>query len=157
MRKSSGFTLIELLVVIAIIGILSSLAVVSLGGIREKARDTKRLSDIAAISKVFNIGKTEYGSWDNEKSGCPKDNSLMAACLGGYLEEFLPGIKTIHDPVGTVSCLDNNCVAPCDYTFRSADDEKDYFDVYFYLEKGAADFKQEGCYHLTNKGIAFLK
>jgi len=157
MNNKNGFTLIELLVVIAIIGILSSLAVVSLGNIREKARDTKRLSDIDAIRFAFNVGHEEYGSWDNEKNGCPKDNTLVATCTAGYLAEFLPGITTIHDPVGTVSCLDNSCEGPCDYTFRGADDEKNYYNVAFYLENGAADFKTKGCYILSNKGITFLK
>lgn len=47
MRK--GFTLIELLVVIAIIGLLSSLAIVSLSSARAKANDAKVKSDIAQI------------------------------------------------------------------------------------------------------------
>lgn len=44
-----GFTLIELLVVIAIIGILSTVASVSLTQARRRARDTKRISDIQQI------------------------------------------------------------------------------------------------------------
>ena len=48
-KKSAGFTLIELLVVIAIIGLLSTLAVVSLNNARTKSRDAKRLSDIKQI------------------------------------------------------------------------------------------------------------
>jgi len=157
LKTRSGFTLIELLVVIAIIGILSSLAVVSLGTIREKARDTKRLSDVDAIRMAFNLGWDAYGSWENAKNGCPKDNTLVSACTAGYLAEFLPGIANIHDPVGTISCLDNSCEGPCDYTFRGADDEKNYYNMVFYLENGAADFKTKGCYVLSNKGITFLK
>jgi len=48
-KKSAGFTLIELLVVIAIIGLLSTLAVVSLNNARTKSRDAKRVSDIKQI------------------------------------------------------------------------------------------------------------
>ena len=50
MQNKKGFTLIELLVVIAIIGLLSSIAVVSLNGARAKARDAKRVSDVKQLS-----------------------------------------------------------------------------------------------------------
>jgi len=49
MKKLKGFTLVELLVVIAIIGILSSIVMVSLGGAKQKARDSKRMADIKSI------------------------------------------------------------------------------------------------------------
>jgi len=47
--KHKGFTLIELMVVIAIIGLLSTLAVVSLNNARIKSRDAKRISDIKQV------------------------------------------------------------------------------------------------------------
>jgi prepilin-type N-terminal cleavage/methylation domain-containing protein len=50
-----GFTLIELLVVIGIIGLLSTLAVISLSDSGPKARDVKRMSDIKAISKAIDM------------------------------------------------------------------------------------------------------
>ena len=44
-----GFTLIELLVAITIIGILASIVLFSFDKAREKARDSRRKSDLAAI------------------------------------------------------------------------------------------------------------
>ncbi|OHA26012.1 MAG: hypothetical protein A3D52_01335 [Candidatus Taylorbacteria bacterium RIFCSPHIGHO2_02_FULL_44_36] len=44
-----GFTLVELLVVIAIIAILTSIVTANLSSARQKARDTKRVSDIKQL------------------------------------------------------------------------------------------------------------
>ena len=55
MKKNKGFTLVELLVVIAIIGLLSTLAFVSLNSARGKARDAKRVSDIRAIQSALEL------------------------------------------------------------------------------------------------------
>lgn len=54
-NKQKGFTLIELLVVIAIIGLLSTLAVVSLNTAREKARDARRQGDIKILNNAVQL------------------------------------------------------------------------------------------------------
>ncbi len=59
MSKPKGFSLIELLVVIAIIGLLSTMAVVSLNNARVKARDTRRMGDIKAIQTAIEMYKTQ--------------------------------------------------------------------------------------------------
>lgn len=53
--KKNGFTLIELLVVIAIIGILSSIATVSLKDARMRAYDASIKSDISHIRTSIEI------------------------------------------------------------------------------------------------------
>lgn len=55
MNNKKGFTLIELLVVIAILGLLATLALVSLGSARGKARDARRLSDIKQIQTALEM------------------------------------------------------------------------------------------------------
>ena len=52
MIKKKGITLFELLVSISIIGILTALAVVSYGSMQKKARDARRVQDMAAIQKA---------------------------------------------------------------------------------------------------------
>ena len=52
-NKKDGFSLIEILVVIAIIAILSSIVLVALNGARVKARDVKRKTEIASISRLI--------------------------------------------------------------------------------------------------------
>ena len=63
MKAKKGFTLVELLVVIAIIGLLSTLAVVSLGSAREKARDARRISDIKQIQTALELHFADQGSY----------------------------------------------------------------------------------------------
>ena len=53
--KKEGFTLIELLVVIAIVAILAGLVVVNLSGIRERARDTQRKSELNELKKALRL------------------------------------------------------------------------------------------------------
>ncbi|MDD5567390.1 MAG: type II secretion system protein [Patescibacteria group bacterium] len=57
-----GFTLIELLVVLAIIGIITTLAIVSLNGARQRARDVKRWADVRSIQSAVEVCINEGGS-----------------------------------------------------------------------------------------------
>ena len=57
--KEAGFTLIELLVVIAIIGLLASLSMVALNSAREKARNSRRVSDIKQIQTALELKYSE--------------------------------------------------------------------------------------------------
>lgn len=79
MNKQKAFTLIELLVVISIIGLLSTLALVSLNGARAKARDAKRMNDLKLISDAL-----ERYYLDNERY--PEPVRWGDCSLGGIAE-----------------------------------------------------------------------
>jgi len=68
-KKYQGFTLIEMLVVVAIIGMLSSLI---FGGLisssRAKARDAKRIADIANMQSVLELYYTKFGFYPEAQS-----------------------------------------------------------------------------------------
>ncbi len=72
---SKGFTLIELLVVIAIIGLLSSLAVVSLNSARVKARDALRMADMSEMRTAVNLYYSDHNEY-------PKCGKIDTSCNG---------------------------------------------------------------------------
>jgi prepilin-type N-terminal cleavage/methylation domain-containing protein len=59
--KKSGFTLIELMVVISVIGLLSSIILGNLNRARQKARDTKRLSDVTEMRLALELYSQDHG------------------------------------------------------------------------------------------------
>ena len=48
-NRKEGFTIVELLIVIVVIGILALLVITTYSGIQQKARNSKRQSDVAAV------------------------------------------------------------------------------------------------------------
>lgn len=73
-KAKKGFTLIELLVVVAIIGLLATLAIISLGTARSKARDAKRLADIKSVQSALEL-------YNNENAAYPAGGPALV--LGG--------------------------------------------------------------------------
>ncbi|MDO8559215.1 MAG: LamG-like jellyroll fold domain-containing protein [bacterium] len=74
MIRSRSFTLIELLVVIAIIGLLASVVLVSMAGIREKAKITKTLEFSQSLQR--NLGAYAVGIWSfDDQTNPTKDGS----------------------------------------------------------------------------------
>jgi prepilin-type N-terminal cleavage/methylation domain-containing protein len=56
MKKSvSGFTLVEVLIVITVIAILVAIGIVSYSGVQARARDSKRIEDVAHIGRSLQL------------------------------------------------------------------------------------------------------
>lgn len=62
-KNPAGFTLVELLIVISIIGILSTLVMSNFVGIRQRARDGQRKSDIVQIQSALEFYRSDVGSY----------------------------------------------------------------------------------------------
>lgn len=104
-----GFTLIELLIVVAIIGILTALVTTNLQSVRQRARDTRRKSDIRAVqqslrlyyndAKQFPTSNTEYQIEGCGTSPCSW-GSPFATTTTTYMGSLpLDPLSTSTDPI----------------------------------------------------------
>lgn len=119
-KKSKGFTLIELLVVIAIIGILATIVLVSLNSARQKARDTKRVSDIRQVALALEMYYDDHASTGYPAvTGCTAANwtglggTTGLLTIGGYV----PAMPI--DPVNSGSNVYMYAGTATDYTLRA--------------------------------------
>lgn len=154
--NKKGFTLIELLVVIAIIGLLSTLAVVSLNNARAKSRDAKRVADIKQVQTALELYYTASStypiqaaavalgtaSYDTISSG----SGIGASGTGTTYMGLIPS-----DPTGTAICA-NPATAVCQWRYiTAASNPQDYY-IGFWLE-GATGSLSAGANCATSAGI----
>ena len=122
-----GFTLIELLIVIAIVGVLATLLMVNFVGVRQRARDAQRKSDLRQMQSALEIYRADNSSYPASGNG----NGLFPTTCGNsfvdlnnsitYMQKVpcdplntSPNVYT-YTPVGTapylkyqiVACLEN--------------------------------------------------
>ncbi|MDP3881194.1 MAG: prepilin-type N-terminal cleavage/methylation domain-containing protein [bacterium] len=136
-QRNKGFTLIEILIVVGIIGILSSVILVGLGSSRERARDSRRVTDLRQIQQGLELFYTKNGEYPDglddltsENIGVrqlPTDPSTdedyeYASCNGGQdymlkaeLDSESPNLTrdSVSDPLCGISCSGSSefCVA----------------------------------------------
>ena len=83
MRK--GFTLIELLIVIAIIGLLATLAIVSLTTAQQKARDTKRVADVKQLQNAVELYYSENAVYPLNTAAVNATWATFGAAIADYI------------------------------------------------------------------------
>jgi len=148
--NKKGFTLIEILVVIAIIGLLSTLAVVSLNNARSKSRDAKRVSDIKQVMTALEL---YYADNNGYPSGTSIDigSSSAAVCLA---TGSTPGWQTAANCTGTVymgNVPKNPLPNGYKYTYNAIGTAA--YTIAFELEGTTGDLAA-GCYAGTQSGIS---
>lgn len=158
--NQKGFTLIELLVVIAIIGLLSTLAVVSLNNARTKSRDAKRASDIKSVQtalELYYVDNDSYPSGSAVMLGAGTDcttacdtisstNGIAASAAGTTYMGLIPG-----DPSGPTAECDGTDAAVCNYSYTQTGSGTGYT-IYFYTEGAAGDIAA-GSHCATQNGV----
>lgn len=152
LKNKKGFTLIELLVVIAIIGLLSTLAVVALTSARQKARDSKRVSDMKQLQTAMELLFSTNNSY-SIAVGCTAPNAVSAAaCTVAPFTDYLPNAATLKDPstgAATPLCTAASA-AICQYAFTTTPDTT--YKVNFYLEGKTGDLAQ-GVHEVSPAGL----
>lgn len=95
--KDRGFTIVELLIVIVVIGILATLVITTYNGIQEKARDTKRKTDVNALQGQIEAFEAQNGNYPTLAN--VNDSSWRATNMKGL------DPSALQDPKGSTEAL----------------------------------------------------
>jgi prepilin-type N-terminal cleavage/methylation domain-containing protein len=87
-NQRKGFTLLELCIVIAIIGILSTIAFISLNRARAKARDAKRIGDMEQLQTILELYAADHqNEYPNEYPPSPGSGFIHGwICINDTVE-----------------------------------------------------------------------
>ena len=102
--KQNGFSLIEILVVIGIIGILATLLIPNLIGVRQRARDSQRKSDIRQIQSALELYRADNAAYPSATSTPYRLNATACATSNIFTSPNLLVTymqKIPCDPTGT--------------------------------------------------------
>lgn len=90
-KNKSGFTIVELIIVIVIIAILATITIVAYRGVQGRARDDRRKTDIASITKAMEIYYDDNGRYP-ATSGSTTINAAWASSVDASWSGFVSAL-----------------------------------------------------------------
>ena len=140
-----GFTLIELLVVVSIIGLLASIVVVSMSGVRQSGRDARGISDIkqiqTAVELTYDFSTDAYVNLPQNWTDVTNDPAVWA-----HITEIQKSVNPI--PTGTGSRNYKWCDGGAGTALRDVNTYKLGYD----LEADKAGDSAGDCFIITQTG-----
>jgi type II secretion system protein G len=100
-KQQKGFTIVELLIVIVVIGILATLVIVTFTGIQQKARNTKRQTDVNAIQSHLEAYKAQNGYYPTRAN--INDTSTTPRWTATNMKGLDP--SALQDPKGSAQTV----------------------------------------------------
>lgn len=140
--------MIELLIVIAIIGILATVASVSLLQARRRARDTKRVSDIQQVRNGFLIYSNQRATYP----AAPEAGLVLGSADARCLDDSDAGFRATCGGAGELRIMERvpSDISPTqEYRYRRTGPLS--YELEFTLEGRVEDF--EGLCHATQEKI----
>ena len=113
---SRGFTIVELLVSVAIIVLLTGIIVTNLVSSKAKARDSKRISDVAQIQLALERYFDRCGQYPLPTSAAADVTASNGCPTGVNLATFISVVPT--SPSGTAYDYYVNAATPTDYVLH---------------------------------------
>lgn len=113
LRRQKGFTIVELLIVIVVIGILATLVIVTFTGIQQRARNTKRQTDVNAIASHVEAYFADNGKYPTLTN--MNDSAWRASNVKGL------DPAALKDPKGSAQTLVSSPAANS-YAYQPTDD-----------------------------------
>jgi len=102
-KTSKGFTIVELLIVIVVIGILAALVLNSFRGVQERARDTKRRTDVNAQAGQLEVYYTDNGGYPTFTGQVDTDSWITANFKGADLNAWRAPNQTANSMVNSAT------------------------------------------------------
>jgi type II secretory pathway pseudopilin PulG len=100
-----GFTIIELLLIIVVVAILAAIVIVAYSGVRERAQNSTRQSDLASIRKTLEASRVFNGEYPKTTDLSPAnwhstDVRTDSHCFNGSQDtDWVPGIGSLPQSI----------------------------------------------------------